>query len=403
MNNKLISLKIEEAKSLLNITGGTISDQHNIREFDLSTLKDEDKLKSLSSIFKGKESRVTNVDSKTYESSEIAKTISGSVDMVSRVRINGESIDISALKYISGVNNLTDKVVLSLRMSSVADTREGKKVGIATRTKSGKSKEVPQIVTVLTGISDAQLTILEKMIELTEGVRNIVLGSSYIKLDREVAKDAYLANYKYRKCKERLYKDRERNDSEDLAARQTKLNEIASYRDIGDQSMDLSIYSTYSTKNLANPSDFGNVMENELGLKRIKEDEIGNGVKVFSRTCPELVRPAKANYTLDMKDDVEDIIDSMQILQILVLSCLSYEEIKYTEVDTNVCFNEEKVIEILDENIELVNSHTCSSISKIESAIGVSDNDKIKIQDELSDILMKISSGLIEEKFSDMK
>lgn len=403
MINKLLKLKIEEAKLLLDITGGNISNTHNIKEFDLSTLKDDEKLKNLSSIFKGKQDRVLGVTEESDESNEIAKTISGSVDMISRVRIKGESIDISALKYISGINNIADKVVLSLRMTSIADTREGKKVGIATRTLSGKSKEVPQVVTVLTGLSDTQLTMLEKLIELTEGVRNVVLGSSYMRLDKNTAKEAYLANYKYRKCKERIYKDRERNDSEDLAARQTKLNEIASYRDIGDQSMDLSIYSTYSTKNLNSPSDFGNVMENELGLKRIKEDEIGNGIRIYSRTCPELVRPAKATYMLDMKEDVEDIVDSMQILQILVLSSLSYEEIRFTEVDKLVSFNEEKVLEILDENIEIVNMHEFSTISKLENAIEVTDNDKIKIQNEISETLTKISNSIVEEKFSEMK
>lgn len=378
MENKILELNVEKALNLLDVEGGEVSDKHNIKMFDLSDISVNDRIQKMKVNFR-KQSEIYNKSNseEDKESAEIVKTVVGAVDMIGRARVAGKSIDISPIKYISAINNMEDSVVLSVRMSSVTDTREGTRTGIATRGSNGqKSKEVPQIVTVVTGLSDIQLTILEEYQKLASMVRNTVLSYSYFQLDKVVGKETYLNNFKYRKAKELVYQDRVRNKSDDLSRRQEILGSMYQYIDIGDHSLDLSTYATYSCKHLSSHSDFGNVMENDLGLKKIKEDEIGDGQKVYSRTCPDLVEPNKANYTMSMKEYVEDIADKMQIIQILVSNCIAIGEIRYKEIDLEVAFDEASVLEILEDNINNCLSREQDSVYKLEMALGVTESDK---------------------------
>lgn len=307
-------------------------------------------------------------------------------------------IDITPIKYTSLINHDSEKVVASIRLSAEVDTRNGRSTGVTARDGNTKSKAVPQVAISVTGLSTVGIEALIKLAKISRKISNKMMYKSYARMGA-AGKTAYLNNFKYRKAKEVINKDKVRGDSEDLAARQSKLDNIVTYYDTGEMSMNLSMVGYYATTNLEGPSDFGNVMENEQGLKFIKVDRINDTTNMYSRTIPDFSNPARANYHESFEGDATLYVESMQILQIGVLMMIAADELQYLG-DTDIAFDQKTTHEILDSLLSELNDDPETSIESLEVDLGITEEEKVEAVSEITPALGQATDRLIAERMA---
>lgn len=388
------SLKMLE---LLNTKEVKLNEEHVKQSYDLSKL-DTTEASKLSSIFtRSRETKKKDDE----ESQSFAENIKVAMDMVTHASVAGYSIDITPLKFATFNAQNTGVVTASIRTTAVSDTRSGRQSGIVTRDGGDKTKAIPQVAVAVTGLSSVSVIALEKLAKIARLLTNKLMYKSYTRMG-EAGKKAYLNNFKYRKAKEEIYQGRFRGEMDDLAARQDDLREIAIYMEVGDKSADFGMAGFYAATNLDAISHFGNIFENEAGLKHIKEDSIDGFTKVYSRTIPDLMNPAKANYHEAFSDEAKSYAEGMQILQIGILTMIAYDEIEYLNLGSPK-FNQKEALEILDTILSDLENDDETSISGLENALSVTENEKIDVISGISPALKALSDKRMIKEVSELE
>lgn len=383
---------------LLNKKEVKLNEEHLVQSYDLTSL-DTSAGQSLSHLFT--KARNNGSIEAGSETEQLEQNIKVAMDMVTHISVAGYSIDVTPLKFATFNVQSTGVVTASIRVTAVSDTRSGSKAGIVTRDGKDKTKAVPQIAVSVTGFTTVAIQALLKLAKISRLAANKLMNKSYIRAGAG-GKKAYLNNYKYRKAKEEIYQGRFRGEADDLAARQDDLRQIAVYNEVGEKSADFGMAGFYSTTDLEATSFFGNVFENEAGLKHIKVDSIDGITEVFSRTIPDLMNPAKANYHEEFSGLAEEYAESIQILQVGILTLIAYSEIEYLELGFPK-FNEKEAMDILDSIIVDLESDPETSLSHLESELGITEEEKFDVIAEISPAIKQINERRVIEKLAELE
>lgn len=382
---------------LLNVKQTKLGEEMVKETYDLSKL-DNSAGQKLANVFTNARTKGNTSDDE--ESQELAKNISVAMEMVTHASVAGYSIDVTPLKFATFNAQSTGLITASIRATSVADTRGGRQAGIVTRDGGDKTKAVPQVAVSVTGLTSAGVMALDKLAKIARLATNKLMFKSYARMGAG-GKKAYLNNLKYRKAKEEIYQGRFRGEMDDLAARQSDLREIVSYIEVGEKSADFSMAGFYSTMSLDATSYFGNVFENDADLKHIKEDSIDGVTTVYSRTIPDLMNPAKANYHEAFSELAKEYSEALQILQIGVLTLVAYSEIEYLNLGTPK-FNEKEAMDILDSILNDLTNDPETSMVHLEETLDISEEEKIDVIAEISPAIKDINNRRTLEKMADL-
>lgn len=364
----------------INLKGSNFSKYASVEELKIKSgvnkLSPVDLSKVENMEFKIQESMADGI-ANPEEHQDNIDTIKSSVSSVSKLIIGDETWDISLPKLLSVYLANVESVTGSLRFHANADTREFKGGGFMLRDEGAKAKKEVNFAVGISGISQSTMTLLDEYRRLISMVSSIIRGHSYMDLG-SMGKSTYLNNNSYILAKSVVYNDIEL----DLADKQSELDKIIRFIPIGDKSLDISLYGSYSAYEgyERRPNDFGDPFENIGGLKNITRSVTDRGT-ILSRKMNPIITPAKASYAGNRGEQVDQIIQDIQKIQIAVANALAIEEIQYMNSEykptEKLSMDISSLVNDLREINTELNNHKFSNEYKVEDQLGVKGEDKI--------------------------